>query len=195
MPTTAKNEDDHVNIENCIADIRSWMSSNFLALNDAKTEYIYFLSKFKNQSDLQIPTITVGNSQVTPSTSVRNLGVIFDPAASMSSQVANICKTASYSLYRIGKVRKYIDNTTCERLVHAFISSRLDYCNSLLAGLPSYLIKRLQVIQNSAARLVTGINLKMSIHITPVLRQLHWLPVSQRIDFKILCLIYKCMHE
>ena len=112
----------------------------------------------------------------------------------MCSQVANICKNASYSLYRISKVRKYIDNTTCERLVHAFISSKLDYCNSLLAGLPNYLIKRLQVIQNSAARLVTGINLRMSIHITPVLRQLHWLPLSQRIDFKILCLIFKCVH-
>ena len=77
-------------------------------------------------------------------------------------------------------------------LVQAFISCRLDYCNALLSGIADALIQRLQSVQNAAARLVTGA--RRRDHITPVLRQLHWLPVRQRIDFKVTVLVYKCLH-
>jgi len=76
--------------------------------------------------------------------------------------------------------------------VHAFVSSRLDSCNSLLAGVSSQLLQRLQVVKNAAARLVTGA--RRSEHMTPVLRDLHWLPVRQRITFKTAVLVYKCLH-
>ena len=77
-------------------------------------------------------------------------------------------------------------------VVHAVVSSRLDYCNALLARLPQYMIDRLQVLQNSAARLITGTHRKE--HITPVLYSLHWLPVRRCIDFKVLLLIFKCLN-
>ena len=78
-------------------------------------------------------------------------------------------------------------------MVHAFSTSKLDYCNSLYYGLPIYLLKRLQCIQNSAARLV--VQASKFDHVTPVLIKLHWLPVHFRIMLKILLMVYKCLHD
>ena len=78
------------------------------------------------------------------------------------------------------------------KLVHAFISCHINYCNSLLYMLPDTQLNRIQRIQNSAVRLVTGA--KAHGHISPILIRLHWLPVKARIEFKILVLVYKCLH-
>jgi len=75
--------------------------------------------------------------------------------------------------------------------VHAFVSSRLDYCNSLLYGVSDELLQKLQVTQNAAARVVTGA--RKFDHITPVLHEVHWLPVRQRIRFKLAMTVYKCL--
>jgi len=84
-------------------------------------------------------------------------------------------------------------SATRKTVVHAFVSSRLDYCNSLLFGVTDSLVQRLQAVQNAAARLVSGT--RRSEHITPVLRQLHWLPVRQRIEFKMAILVYKALND
>ena len=92
--------------------------------------------------------------------------------------ITNVCKTASYSLWRIGKLRRLLDQ------IHAFITSKLDYCNSLFWGLYDYQFGRLQHIQNAAARLVVRGQIRRHDDITPVLRELHWLPVVVRVEFK-----------
>ena len=107
----------------------------------------------------------------------------------MSSHINSICRSASLALRNIGRVRKYLNQANTERLVHAFISSRLDYCDSLLYGLPTKEINKLQRLQNSAARLVT--KSKLREHITPVLKKLHWLPVDHRKIFKVLLITFK----
>ena len=106
--------------------------------------------------------------------------------------VNNICRSASYALYRIGQIRKFLDRKSTETLVHAFITCRLDQCNSLLCGLPDTLLSKLQRIQNSAARLV-ALTRKRE-HISPILYELHWLPIKYRIIYKINLLTYKCLH-
>ena len=124
--------------------------------------------------------------------SARNLGVVVQNDLKMDIFVNNICRSTSFALYRIGQIRKFLDKKCTEMLVHAFITCRLDQCNSLLYALPESQITKLQRIQNSAARLVS-LSRKYD-HLTPILHELHWLPVKYRIIYKILLLTYKCLH-
>ncbi|KAI2646255.1 hypothetical protein H4Q32_024563 [Labeo rohita] len=123
---------------------------------------------------------------------VRNLGVILESDLSFSSHVKAVTKSAYYHLKNIARIRCFVSSQDLEKLVHAFITSRVDYCNGLLTGLPKKTIRQLQLIQNTAARILT--RTRKSEHITPVLRSLHWLPVIFRIDFKVLLLIYKSLN-
>ena len=93
---------------------------------------------------------------------------------------------------QLRRVRRYLPQEAALKLAHAFVSCRLDYCNSVLFGLPQYLIARLQSVLNSSERLATRTS--RFAHITPVLRELHWLPYPQRVTFKICLNVYKCLH-
>ena len=110
----------------------------------------------------------------------------------MTHHINNACNAAFYHLNNLRLIKKYLSRDSLITLVHAFITSRLDYCNGLLFGLPKAQIAKLQRVQNAAARLILGIG-KFS-HITPALYELHWLPVSLRIDYKILLLTFKCIY-
>ena len=121
---------------------------------------------------------------------VRNLGFYFDSKLNMEYHVQTICQACHYHLRNIGKIRNLTDAHTTHMLVHALITSRLDYCNSLLVGIPKFLKERLQKIQNKAARLITrkgGADSKI------ILKELYWLPIEPRIDLKIACHVYKCL--
>ena len=112
---------------------------------------------------------------------------------SMGEQVTSICKTTHYHLRNIGRIRKSISFEACEKLIHALVTSRLDCGNALLYGLPEYQMCRLQRMFHIAARILTLT--PPSNHITPILIELHWLPVSQRIDYKILLITFKAIQE
>ena len=159
-------------------------------LNDSKTEIIHFHSASRTNSVL--PSINIGGSDIAASLSAKDLGVLLDDTLQLKDHVRNVCLKASFGIYKIGRIRKYLDRASTERLVHAFVSSHLDCNNSLLYGLPHNLLSSLQRVQNSAARLITGT--KRREHISPILRDLHWLTVKDRIHFKILLLTYKAVH-
>ena len=110
----------------------------------------------------------------------------------MTDHINKACNAAFYHLHNLRRIKKYLSRDFLITLVHAFITSRLDHCNGLLFGLPKAQIAKLQRVQNAAARLLLGIG-KFS-HITPALYELHWLPVSLRIDYKILLLTFKCIY-
>ncbi len=112
---------------------------------------------------------------------------------SMSKQVNNVKRNIYFQLRRIRSIRCHLDQDTCAQIIHALVTSRLDFNNGLLAGLPAKTTAGLQVAQNSAARLLTGTNKRE--HITPHLARLHWLPVHQRVKFKTLCLIHKALNS
>ena len=123
---------------------------------------------------------------------VRNLGVYLDNELSMSAHVNTVCSSCYYHLRTIRHIRPYLTLKAAKALVHSLISSRLDYCNSLLYGISESLIYKLQKIQNMAAKIVT--NHRKFDHVTPLLRGLHWLPVKFRINYKVLLITYKALN-
>ena len=179
-------------IETCVKDVCLWMLQNMLKLNDDKTEVIVFGTKH-NLRKVEGLTVQVGSASVKHSRCVRNLGVMQDELLNMKKQVANICRTSNYQLRNIGFIRRYLTADATKLLVHAFIVSRLDYGNALLYGMAGGLVKKLQTVQNSAARLITRTSKRD--HITPALFSLHWLPVAYRIQFKILVYVYRALND
>jgi hypothetical protein len=192
-PSSPSSKQDTINrIENCVEDIRIWMADNLLKLNDDKTEVIVITSR-QSISERQAITINVGGCDISPSEEPpKNLGVLFDSTCGLKHHINKLCKSINYNVYCIGKIRKYLTKSSAEMLVNATVTSRLDYCNSLLYGVHECLISQLQRCQNNAARVVT-LTRKYN-HITPVLFDLHWLPVRYRITFKILLLTYKSLN-
>ena len=166
------------NLEKCALSIRSWMDSHLLKLNDSKTELLVITSKWsKILGKTVIPSITIGESEIIPNDGVRNLGVLFDATMSMEKQVKNVCKLANHQIRNVSLKRRMLDVNTSKMLVHAFVSSRLDYCNALLYGIPQKLIGKMKHVQHIAACVVTKTHPRS--HITPVLKDLHWLPIEQ----------------
>ena len=142
-------------------------------------------------SKVHIDGVRIGLYDVKPSATARNLGVYFDTNLNMETQVINVCKSTYYLLYNLRRIRKYFDQESMKLVVQALITSKLDYCNGLLFGMPDTLISKLQRVQNACAKLVYCQSKFTST--APLLRELHWLPVRQRISFKILLIVYKSL--
>ncbi len=137
-------------------------------------------------------SLKICDQDICATKSVRNLGVVYDSELLMEKHISQVSSSVNMHLRNIGRIRKYLTEEATKTLVHSLVISRLDYGNSLLYGLPKTQIGRLQKIQNKAARLIT--RSPRSDHITPVLMQLHWLPVEQRIFFKIALQTYKAVN-
>ena len=110
----------------------------------------------------------------------------------MKTHILNIVRTANMELRRISSIRHLLTTEATATLISAFVLSRLDYCNSLLYGCPQHLLNRLQKVQNNGARLI--LRVPMTDHISPHLASLHWLPISSRIQYKILSICYNCLN-
>ena len=179
-------------VESCLKDIVSWMNGNMLKLNTDKTEVIVFSSQ-RNASLIDNVSVTVGDSTITPSSCVRNLGVSLDSRLDMEQHVNSISRSCYAQLRQIGHIRKYLTTDATKSLVSSRVTSRLDYCNALLVGVPNTILSRLQNVQNTAARLISRSS--RYSHITPILKELHWLPVKYRTQYKILTHTFKALHD
>ena len=174
-------------VEACIRDIRSWMITNKLKINDKKTEFLIISSP---RAPMQLDVnITIGTSTIPPSASCRNLGVMFDKKACMDDQITSLCRSAHFHLRNIRAIRNLLTDSAAAQLVHALVTARIDYCNSFLYGIPDYKLTKLQRVHNIACRIVC--NIRKFDHITPHMFDLHWLPIKMRVRFKVLLLTYK----
>ncbi len=166
------------------------MTNNFILLNSVETYWYYIkillIGPKNNTQNLLDHNLQLDKCPV-PSSTVKNLGVVLDSNLSFENHISHVTKTAFFHLRNIAKLRNML--TVSEKLVHAFMTSRLDYCNALLGGCPASSINKLQIVQNAAAR----VRSRKYDHITPILQSLHWLPIQFRISYKIL-LAYKALN-
>lgn len=168
------------------------MFKNKLKLNDQKTE-VLLCGPPKKTENVPCRSLLVGNSVIPFSNKVQTLGVILDSELSFTPQVSSMVSTCRYHVRRLSKVRHCLTRKAANAIAVALVHSKLDYCNAILCGINKDQVKRLQIAQNSAARVVS--KTRMRDHITPVLRELHWLPVSKRIEYKLLSLSYQSINK
>ena len=176
---------DRMNL--CISDLRIWMIRNKLKINGSKTEFLIITSSFLKQSFNDL-NIIVGESNIVSSNSARNLGVIFDKCIKLDYHISSVC----FHLRNIGGIRNILSNDACAQLIHSLVTVRLDYCNSIVCGLPDNSLYRLQKIQNTAAIILA--RLPRFSHISATLFDLYWL-IRYRITFKICILTYQAYHR
>lgn len=179
-------------IENCLSEIVTWMNINMLKINADKTELIVFTSQ-KNEKHVQSVTVNISDENIKQSKNVRNLGAFFDSNMTMEKHISSVCKSCYGQLRQIGHIRKYLDTDGTKSLVNSLVTSRMDYCNALLSGVPLKLLNQLQHLQNTAARVISRTS--RYDHITPILKELHWLPVPKRVEFKTLVHTFKALHD
>jgi hypothetical protein len=164
------------------------MSSNRLRLNADKTQFIWLgTGHFLGNRDTQAINTILSSTDI-----VNNLGVYLDSELTLERQVSKLCQVCYFHLRRLRTVRRSLSKECLRTLVHAFVTSRVDHCNSLLYGSYSYLLDRLQSVLNSAARLVLNIA-KFSGISAAIRDELHWLPIRKRIEFKIVLLVRHCL--
>ena len=182
------------NLPACLIVQTSQVTSSMSKLTlGCQTKFLTFdLVGGRGESDKALK-LTIGHSDIVFSPSVRNLGVMFDDNLSMRAHVNKVCQLAYYELRKISTIRHYLSQQATKTLITSLVLSRLDYGNSLLAGIPDTLLNKLQRVQNSAARLV--FQCPKSTHVSPLLHALHWLPMSQRIDYKLATLCFKVINK
>ena len=178
-------------VTSCVASIKCWMSKHYLKLNAEKTEVLVMSTPALAQS-ITLTSMQLAGAEVKTSEVVRDLGVHLDSRLQLESHVQNTVRSGYAHLSKISRIRRHLTTEATKSLVQSLIISRLDYCNILLYGLPDFLLSRLQRLQNHAARLISG--KRKHEHITPVFVALHWLPIKQRVIYKMLLLTFKALH-
>jgi hypothetical protein len=185
-------ETDIKKMEDCLSDIREWMKKNKLKLNTSKTEVLVITTAHSAQK-VQNLRVKIGDDHITPKETVRDLGSWLDSTLSMKKQVSKTVQAGYINLRHISRIRRCLPDATCAQIIHSVVTSRLDYHNGLLAGCYDATLKPLQLLQNSAARVLT--RTPRASHVTSLLQQLHWLPVKSRADYKLLTFVHCSLHQ
>ena len=176
-------------LQSFLASLQLWMSTNKLKLNPDKTEFLLIGNKRqRNKYLIKLPNELLG-AKTNAAKSARNLGVIFDKNFTFHSHISVVCNSFFYPMRDLQRIRRHLDLDSAKLIATDVVSSRLDYCNSLLYGIADIDLTRLQHVQNQLARPV--IKSPPFTRTIPLFRSLHWLPVRLMIHFKINFLTYK----
>ena len=178
-------------LRDCLQDVSLWMKNSKLKLNANKTEFM-ITGTITQRAKLDgfFPTHIL-NQSVTPAPSVSNLGVNFDESFNFKQHISKTCRCCFYHIRDLRRIRRFVSLSVAKTIATALVSSRLDYCNSLLYNTANKDVARLQCVQNCLARIVTR-SPRFSSSV-PFLKSLHWLPVHYRIIFKICIISYQAL--
>ena len=176
-------------VENCISHVHRWLASNRLWLNSDKTEVMWCLSA-RRASTFDQPSLTIGYSTISPSNVVRDLGVQLRVDLSVAFQVSKVVHRCYYNIRQLRTIRSSLTPDALRDAAYALILTRLDYCNALYLNDTICELHLLQTLINTAACVISG--LSRFDHITDFVKDvLHWLPITQRVHFKMCTLVYK----
>ena len=179
-------------IEQSMLDIKSWMDQVRLKMNESKTKFIYF--GWPSQLEKCIGTsININGEEIMRANTTKYLGAYLDSKLDFREHIKVKCRAAMLNIYKIRAARKNLTRSACNKLMVSLVLSHLDYTNSLLGNLPKNSIRKMQLVQNIAARITLGKRKYDSA--TSCLQKLHWLPIQHRIEFKIISLVHKCLHN
>ncbi len=180
-----------IQMETLAADLNNLFIANNLMSNNDKL--VALLINGPCRKPIIFALLTVGDVQVPLSDSTHALGVEVDNTMPMVKQINSIAKSCFFQLHRMYKIRECATEVAAKTMVHAQVTSKLDYCNSFFYGLPDILLNKLWNVQKSAARLITMSGKYQ--HISPTMKKLHWLPIRQSIEYKVLLLTYKTLNN
>jgi len=176
-------------LSKCFEAVHNWFSLNGLSLNPSKSEAIVIGTGARQRSEGVLPVIDLGDTKIQPSSCVKSLGVIIDDTLSFDAHVNNVCKAAFFHMRALRHIRKRVPETVAMTIASSMVGARIDYCNAVLLGTSKSNIQKLQRVQNSLARIVTGS--KRSEPISPVLARLHWLKIAERVKYKVALITFK----
>lgn len=190
---TAVNADDNDqgirNLELCTVAVRDWFLQNGMLLNPDKSEVLLVAGRAQVVKFAGGTGISVADSKLTFAVQLKSLGVVIDQSLSFNQHIQNVVKASNFHIRGLRHIRPFLDEKIANTIACSIVSSRIDYCNSLLHGTSEKNLRKLQVVQNSLARVVTGV--KRRDHIQPALKKLHWLPIRERIDYKVALITHK----
>ena len=169
-----------------------WMLEYFLKINASKT-LIMIVAPPAVKDKIQINGTFVNGCCIRFVTEAKNLGVLLDSFLCFDAQVKKVVKACYHTLRKITRVRNYLTKDELQILACSLVLSQLDYCNALYYHLNANTLKMLQSVQNSAARIVSKVNRFDPVRSDSLLQSLHWLKVKERIEFKIIMIVFKCL--
>ena len=175
-------EELQMRVSECVDEIASWMGANCLKLNSEKTEVIWF-SSHRNLKYIPNYFVRLLESNIFPSKFLRNLGISMDRGLTMSTQITETIKRYFTFLRQLRSIKGCLTMDSLKTFASALVLSRVDYINMALVSLPKVVTQSIQSLINTTARLITGV--RKYDHITPVFKELHWLELDERIEYKV----------
>ena len=176
-------------LQHCLMGVSAWMTGSKLKLNPSKTEFLLIGTKLQREKFLNnFPCLLLGQ-ETNPSTSAKNLGVLFDSSLNFRKHISQ----TFYHIRDLRRIRKSLSLDLAKQIAVALVSSKLDYCNLLFHNMPEKAIARLQRVQNCLARVVT--NAPRFSRSVPILKRTHWLTVKFRIHFKLSAITFRTLKE
>lgn len=175
-----------------MSNIKQWMNSNRLKVNNSKSELIVFGSKSIIQK-CHINQILIDNTPIERSSTIKLLGVTLDQNLTLKQHISNKARSAAYAMHNLRKLRKYLDKNSALKIANSLVFSHMDYANALFVNLPKSTLLPLQRIQNLTAKIILGQSKYSSS--TNALKELHILPIHVRAEYKLVVLVYKCLHD